>query len=464
MLHTLRRFLFRALDAQPRTKRTKRPSLRLETLEGRALPAVTISTIAGTGPSDFRGDRGPAVRAMLAQPSGITVDNKGNIYFIDDYNERVRKITPNGIITTIAGNGMVGDFGDGGLATRASFQFGSGAGVAVDSKGNVYVACPTKHRVRVIRTNGTIHHFAGKGYGEDGGPASEADLDSPYAVAVDSKDNVYIADSGKNNIRKVTPNGIISTIAGNGTRGFGGDGGLATNAMLNMPSDVAVDGKGNVYVLDSFNNRVRKVTPAGIITTLAGNGVAGFLGDNGRATQARFNFARQGGLTVDGAGNVFVADTGNNRVRQVLTNGIIRTVAGIGTRGFGGDGGLAVRAKLWNPTGVDVDARGNLLISDTFNNRIRKVLGVGAPTVVAPRNANLGNSVQVVAAKTAGSTAVPPLDVRANAGTPADYFTSTTTAARHELPSVENLPVATERVAESWDAVSLAVAAWATGW
>src|SRR5262245_3219911 len=321
--------------------RARRPSLRLEALEAREVMAATIYTIAGTGPAGFTGDRGPATKAMLDQPSGLTVDSRGNVFFIDDYNERVRKISPTGTITTLAGNGIVGDWGDGGKATGASFQFGSGAGVATDSKGNVYIACPTKHRVRMVTPDGIIHHFAGgehwqNHYG-DGGRAKDAYFDSPYAVVVDTKGNVFIADSGLSMIRKVSPTGIITTVAGIGgydKAGYSGDGGPATKARINHPSDIAVDAKGNLFILDSGNSRVRKVSPAGIITTIAGNGVKGFRGDGGKATLARLNFAGQGGVTVDGRGNIFIADTGNHRIREVLPSGIIRTFAGTGVAGF----------------------------------------------------------------------------------------------------------------------------------
>src|SRR5205814_1294679 len=163
--------------------------------------------------------------------------------------------------------------------------------------------------------------------------------------------DVFIADSENNNIREVTPNGIIKTVAGNGVRGFSGDGGLATNARLNSPSDIAVDARGNLYILDSGNNRVREVMPNGIIKTIAGTGVRGFSGDGGRATDARLNFAYEGGIAVDARGDVFIADSGNNRIRELTPNGIIRTIAGNGRAGFSGDGGLSTTARLNNPTG-----------------------------------------------------------------------------------------------------------------
>jgi sugar lactone lactonase YvrE len=363
----------------------KRLQLRLEPLETRELLSATITTVAGAGLDGFSGDGGPAINAFLAEPSGVAVDSKGNLFIVDDFNERIRQVAPTGVISTFAGNGTVGDTGDGGPATNAEFQLGDGGGVGVDGKGDVLIADPDKSRVREVTPAGTIIPFAGsfdnQGNSGDGGQAVNADLNTPFAVAVDSKGDVFIADSGNNNIREVNTAGIISTVAGNGTEGFGGDGGPATSAELNMPSDVAVDAKGDLFILDSGNNRVREVTPSGTISTIAGNGTAGFSGDGGLASKAQLNFTLEGGVAVDANGNIIIADSGNNRIREVSSAGIITTVAGNGTAGFSGDNGPGTSAELNNPTGVAVDAKGNLFIGDTFNNRIREVFtGSGSAT------------------------------------------------------------------------------------
>jgi hypothetical protein len=361
--------------------RGKRPPLFLEPLEARALLSAIV-TYAGRGTEGFSGDGGTATRAQMDQPSGITVDAKGNVYFIDDFNERVRKVAPNHKITTVAGTGITGDDGDGGPATQATFQFGEGGGIAVDAQGDIYIADPTKSRVRVITPDGIIHPFAGsfnnEGNRGDGGLAVNAALMDPFALAVDSRGDVFIADSGANNIREVTPDGIIHTVAGNGTGGFSGDGGRATSAEIFAPSDIAVDGQGDLFILDSGNNRVREVTTDGIMHTIAGNGTAGFSGDKGLAVNAQLNFTFEGGLAVDVKGDVFIADSGNNRIREVTTDGMIKTVAGNGTAGHRGDHGSPIKAQLNNPTGLAIDAKGDLFIADTFNSRIRKIAGIAA--------------------------------------------------------------------------------------
>jgi len=348
----------------------------LEPLEERALLS-TIFTVAGSGIGGFGGDGHQASRAHLDQPSGVTVDAKGNLYVVDDFNERIRRVTSRGIISTFAGNGTTGDSGDGGLATNAEFQLGLGGGVAVDAQGDVFIADPTKNRVREVLPSGLIVAFAGSfsggGNSGDGGPATHAQLFQPFAVAVDAHGDVFIADSGNNNIREVTTDGHIKTVAGNGQAGYSGDGGLATNAELNAPSDIAVDGKGDLFILDSGNNVVREVTTDGLIKTIAGNGTAGFSGDHGLATSAQLNFAFEGGLAVDAKGDVFIADSGNNRIREVTTNGLIKTIAGNGTAGFRGDHGSGTKAELNNPTGLTMDAKGDLFIADSFNNRIREI-------------------------------------------------------------------------------------------
>ena len=275
-----------------------------------------IIPVAGTGIAGFGGDGGPAKLAMLNQPEGVAVDASGNLYIADTDNNRIRKISPNGIITTVAGTGIAG--------------------------------------------------FSG-----DGGPASQAQLNHPEGVAVDASGNLYIADTGNNRIRKISPDGIITTVAGNGIAGFSGDNGPASQAQLNQPEGVAVDASGNLYIADTDNDRIREVRTDGVIVTIAGD--AGFSGDGGPASQAQLNHPE--GVAVDASGNLYIADTGNNRIRKISPNGIITTVAGNGTP-----------AILNAPTGIAVSASGNLYIADTGNNRILVVDPSGRITTLVSAN------------------------------------------------------------------------------
>jgi sugar lactone lactonase YvrE len=324
---------------------------------------------AGVGTAGYSGDGGPATAAQLYAPSRVAVDAGGNLFIADSGNSSIRKVTPAGIITTVAGTSSVGFSGDGGPATSAKLGYPSG--VAVDTVGNLFIA-DNYSRIRKVTPAGIISTVAGiGGYGwfsGDGGPATAAQLHDPTGVAVDAADDLFFADGQNQRIRKVTPAGIISTVAGNGSAGFSGDGGPATAAQLGYPSGVAVDTAGDLFIADNGNQRIRKVTPAGIISTVAGNGIYGFSGDGGPATAAQLNLPS--GVAVDTAGNIFIAD-GNNRIRKVTPAGIISTVAGNGIYGFSGDGGPATAAQLNFPDGVAVDAAGSIFIAD--GDRIRKV-------------------------------------------------------------------------------------------
>ncbi len=286
------------------------------------------------------------------------------------------------IIDTVAGNGESGYSGDGGPATEATLY--QPEGVAVDAAGNLYIADCHNHCIRKVDTTGIITTVAGtgeEGYSGDGGLATDARLAYPEDVALDSSGNLYIADRGNLRVRRMDTNGIITTVAGTGERGYGGDGGLTTEARLNSTSGVAVDPSGNLYLADSNNDRVRKVGTNGIITTVAGTGVREYSGDGGLATDARIAYPTS--VAVDPAGNLYIADFMNNRVRKVGTNGIITTVAGTGVEGYSGDGGPATEAKLSYLGGVAVDASDNLYIADYSNYRVRKVDTNGIITTVA---------------------------------------------------------------------------------
>ena len=331
---------------------------------------ATITTIAGTGERGFSGDGGPATEAQLDLPAATAVDGAGNLYIADNFNNRIRKVDTTGTITTVAGTGERGFGGDGGPATEA--QLSGPYGMAVDGTGNLYIANLFNHLVRKVETTGTITTVAGtgeRGFGGDGGPATEAQINGPYDVAVDGTGNLYIVDGNNHRIRKVDATGTITTVAGTGERGFGGDGGPATEAQLRSPTGIAMDGAGNLYIADRINYRIRKVDLTGTISTIAGTGELGFGGDGGPATEAQLDFPT--GVAVDGAGNLYIADNFNNRIRKVDATGTISTIAGTGERGFGGDGGPATEARITGPTGVTVDGAGNLYIADRDNHRIR---------------------------------------------------------------------------------------------
>ncbi len=332
----------------------------------------TIITIAGNGTPNYSGDGGAASAAQVNGLSGVAVDASGNVYFADD--QRIRKVAADtGIITTVAGNGNVGFSGDGGAATAAELY--NPRGVAVDAAGNVYIVDKGNQRIReVLASTGIITTIAGNGnvgFSGDGGAATAAELYNPSGVAVDTAGNVYIADAGNNRIREVTAGtGIITTIAGNDTSGYAGDGGAASAATLFYPNSVAVDAAGNVYIADEYNNCIREVSAsAGIITTIAGGG-SNYPGDGGAATAAQLDLPS--GVAVDAAGNVYIIM--NNRVREVsASTGIITTIAGNDTSGYSGDGGAASAAALSSPRGVAVDACGHIYIADRGNYRIRMV-------------------------------------------------------------------------------------------
>jgi sugar lactone lactonase YvrE len=332
-----------------------------------------ITTIAGTGVSGFSGDGGPATAAQLTLPIFVARDAAGNLFIVDDV--RIRKITAaTGVISTVAGTGTVGLSADGGQATAAELWYPTG--VAVDGAGNVFIAEASRVR-KVTAATGIISTIAGSassGFDGDGGPATAAHLAGAAGVALDSAGNVYIADRYNHRIRKVAvATGIITTVAGNGSGGFDGDGGAATAAQLNSPSGVAVDIGGNLYITDLDNKRIRKVEAStGVITTVAGNGLLGYGGDGGPAIAAPLNL--RSGVTVDATGNVYMAERLSDRIRMVTAaTGLIATVAGSGRSTFGGDDGAALAAGMFWPEGVAVDEAGNLYIADTRNFRIRRV-------------------------------------------------------------------------------------------
>jgi len=328
----------------------------------------TVTTIAG----GFIGDANPATAASLNLPKDVTVDSLGNIYIADTYNHRVRKVDTSGIITTLAGTGFNGFSGNGGPATAATLFWPQGT--AVDSSGNVFIADSLNYVVRKVDIGGTITAFAGdgnNGYTGDGGPATAASLGFPASLSVDALDNLYIVDQDSFVVRKVDTSGTITTVAGDGTYGFGGDGGPATAAQLSLPFGVALDSTGNLYIADLYNNRVRMVDTSGTITTVAGNGTCAFTGDGGPASAASLCFPFDVG--VDSAGNLYIVDAGNLRIRSVSPTGVITTLAGNGEYGHAGDGGPAADARFGDPYAVALDALGSIYVADDTFSRIRKI-------------------------------------------------------------------------------------------
>ena len=399
-----------------------------------------VEVFAGTGICGFSGDGGKASSAMLSGflPT-IVFDSTGNLLVADGGNFRVRRITPAGIISSIAGTGVLGYSGDGGPATQA--QVSVIRQIALDSAGDLYLADTNNFVVRKIDTAGTISTIAGDpsapfGFLGEGGPATAAQLGQLQGVAVDASGNLYIGD-GYSHVRKVDTAGIINTIAGNGqsgstgdggpgtaaalgsvvtlllnggnlyigsfasvwsldlstdtihllagasgVTGFGGDGGSAYSAALNQPEGLALDSHGNLFLADAGNNRVREIV-AGTITTVAG----GYIGDGHKGTDASLDFASLGNhITFDSNGNWYIADVSNHRIRKVSTKGILTTVAGNGTSGYSGDGGPATSAQLFGPSSVAVDSTGNIFIADTGNGVIRKVDTAGTITTFNVQN------------------------------------------------------------------------------
>ena len=283
-------------------------------------------------------------------------------------------------ITTVAGDGKQGFSGDGGPATSA--QIFDAHGIAFDASGNLYIADTNNWRIRKVSISGIITTVAGKGtegFSGDGGAATSAEL-YPWGVALDPSGNLYIADGRNYRIRKVSTSGIITTVAGKGTKGFSGDGGPAGSAELGFTGGVALDSAGNIYIADGGNNRIRKVSTSGIITTVAGKGTKGFSGDGGPATSAELG--SPSGVAVDSTGNIYIDDENNDRIRRVDTSGIITTVAGGGSNGLA-EGGPATSAELSDPVGLAVDSGGNFYFADLNNGRIRKVSTAGIITTVA---------------------------------------------------------------------------------
>jgi sugar lactone lactonase YvrE len=333
-----------------------------------AITDATISQVAGSGVLGYMGDGGPATFAQLDGPTGVAVDAAGGIFVVDASN-RVRHIAF-GTISTIAGSGAPGFGGDGGPSTDAMLN--DPIGVAVDATGGILIADQLNHRIRRVSPDGTITTLAGGGPEPpwvDGVPGASATLKDPDGVAADNAGNVFIADTGNHVIRRVDREGTITTVAGIGgaSGGFAGDGGPATRARLNHPTGVTVGRKGELYIADEFNHRIRRVGPHGRISTVAGIGLPLFTGDGGPATEAALSFPTE--VLIDGAQNLLIADSTNFRVRSVDRDGVITTIAGGGSEPPA-DGLPATSVRLNGPTGMALDAAGNLLVCEELGHRV----------------------------------------------------------------------------------------------
>ncbi|GAA4466583.1 hypothetical protein GCM10023093_20940 [Nemorincola caseinilytica] len=337
-----------------------------------ALDAQIITTVAGGGSAGL-GDGGAATNCQLYEPSGITTDAAGNMYIADRASHRIRKVNTAGIVSTIAGTGIAGYLGDNGPATLA--KLAEPIGIAIDAAGNIFFSEVGNSCVRKINTAGIITTIAGNGtmgYSGTGGPATNAQLSGPGYIALDAAGNIYIPEYDNHCVRKVdVSTGLISLIAGTNISGYSGDDGPATDAKMRSPQAVALDGLGNMYIADYTDFRIRKVDPSGIITTVAGTGMEGYNGDNIMATAA--DIKKPVYLATDNSNNVYISDTYNYRVRKISSSGIISTIAGQGVGGFSGDNGLATGAKFQGITGLKIDLAGNVFVSDAIVNRVRRI-------------------------------------------------------------------------------------------
>jgi RHS repeat-associated protein len=333
-------------------------------------PAISLT--GGNGTQGSGGDGGPATLAQMRFPTDAVIAPDGSRYIADQQNHRVRRIGTDGVITTVAGTGLPGFTGDGGPATQARLFRPSALALGPDA--SLYIADTDNNRIRKVAPDGTITTVAGSGlngYSGDDGPATQARLAGPSGIAAALDGSLYIADTGNNRVRQVATDGRITTVAGTGTPGYSGDGGRGFDAQLYHPIRLAISGDGVLYIADLVNHRVRQLRPDGLITTVAGTGTPGYSGEGGPATEAQLN--NPTGLALRSDGSLYIADTGNNRVRVVSGDGTIFTIAGNGVAGYNGETGPGGAATLNSPSGVTVGPDGVVYIADTFNSRVRQV-------------------------------------------------------------------------------------------
>lgn len=347
--------------------------------------AQTITTVAGIGTGEILPyadsllsdsviiDDNLAIGSKLYFPYGLALTSNNNILVGENFSYLLRGVNQKGIIKKIAGTGRRGYSNDGQAALTAEVDFPSA--IAQDSQGNIYIADFGNHRIRKIDAQGIITTIAGNGtpgYSGDGGPATSAQINSPSGLAIDSQGNIYFTEYNNHILRKVDPQGNISTAAGTGTSGCSADPGVITTCRFSFPHGVAIDNNGLIYVVDAGNHKIRRVNGStGTICTVVGTGSLGYSGDGGSANSAQLNWPH--GMAFDAAGNMYISDTDNHRIRKVDTNGTITTYAGTGNRGFSGDEGSPLLADIGGPIGIAVDSTGAVYFTDSFNNRIRVI-------------------------------------------------------------------------------------------
>jgi uncharacterized protein (TIGR03437 family) len=377
--------------------------------------SLIIRTVAGDGYLHAVGDGGPATSAQLYRPSAMILDYAGNLFVADTGTQRVRQVTPSGIIVTVAGTGMAGYNGDQGQSSGALLN--SPEGVSLDAAGSLVVADTVNQRIRKV-SGGVISTVLGTGTAGSG-PQNTAPLAtpvrSPGGVCFDLGGNLYVADTLNNRVLQAPPGAPVVTAAGNGAAGSQGDGGPAPTAQLDMPGACAADAAGNLYIADTGNHRIRKVAAGGGVSTVAGTGSQGGSGDEGPATAAALSAPR--GVAVDGSGNIFIADTGNNRIRMVTADGVIHNIAGTSVAGFGGDGGAALPALLNAPSGLLVDGSGDVYVADSGNNRIRRLTPKPASPALPPLEPSPAPAAVVLNAATMAPGAVAPGELVTVTGT-----------------------------------------------
>ncbi|MCF6169153.1 MAG: IPT/TIG domain-containing protein [Lutibacter sp.] len=315
-----------------------------------------VTTFAG---NDITGDTdGTSTEAKFALPTDVAIDSQDNLYIADRSNHKIRKITPSGVVTTLAGSTR--GFADG-IGSTAQFYYPTG--IAIGNQGNIYVIDKQNSKVRKITPSGVVTTLAGSSYGYADGTGTNAQFSNPTGIAIDNENNIYVADQNNHKIRKITPSGVVSTFAGS-TSGFAD--GIGVDAQFNRPTGLTIDSQDNIYITDINNHRIRKITPNGEVTTLAGNDTSGSV--NGTGVTAQFN--RPIGLTIDYQNNIYIADSENNRIRKIAPGGVVTTLAG-NTQGFlDGDGSTA---QFEYPTGLTIDSQGNIYVADRNNHKIRKI-------------------------------------------------------------------------------------------
>lgn len=376
-------------------------------------PRYNITTVAGSGTFGFAGDAAAATSAKINNPISVAIDGSGVIYIADQVNHRIRRVGTDGTITTIAGKDGSGYDSAATVAATATMRYP--CGIAVDRSGNIYVADSGNNVIRKIAGT-AISTVAGTGTAGNTQDASltddvkvvakNAQINLPTGIAVDAAGAVYFSDTNNHCIRKLSTDGFLSTIAGTGVAGIFGDGGPAIDAHLNHPIGVTIDSANNLYIADQMNNRIRKISSTGIITTVAGTGLPGYSGNGGPATSAQLRYPS--GVAVDASGNIFIADTSNSRIRVVLENRTIHTVAGTGRFDDSGDNGPAANASMRFPVGVSIGAPGRILVVDTQNSRIRQLTPIVVPPTSIPAPPTISEGGVVTDPSFGAATAAAP--------------------------------------------------------